>query len=96
MARRLEPADLTIVRAERTSAGFPSQWDAWTDDGRRLYLRYRWGQGTVELGAGGDGPLLRVFTYGDHLDGVIDLPTFCREAGVRLALDPRKHDDPTW
>jgi hypothetical protein len=38
---------LRIARAVQTCSGMPAQWDAWTDTGQYLYLRYRWGNGSV-------------------------------------------------
>jgi len=37
-----------LSRLEQTGRDCPSQWDAWTDDGRYLYIRYRHGCLTVE------------------------------------------------
>lgn len=44
-----------IVRLVQTCVACPSQWDGWTDDGRRIYIRYRWGYGSVSIAAPGDG-----------------------------------------
>lgn len=75
---------LKIVRAVQTSVACPSQWDAWTDEGTYLYLRYRSGLGTVQVAAGG--PCVVEFQHGDDLDGWIDLDHFCRLAGIELAF----------
>lgn len=72
---------LTIVRAVQTCFACPSQWDAWTEDGTYLYLRYRGGIGTVNVGAA-DGPLLASFGA-PSLDGVMDLDDFLHQAGIR-------------
>lgn len=32
-----------IVKLEQTCGACPSQWDACTDDGIGIYIRYRWG-----------------------------------------------------
>jgi hypothetical protein len=34
---------LVIARIEQTCTACPSQWNAWTDDGEYVYIRYRWG-----------------------------------------------------
>ncbi|MFE2670717.1 hypothetical protein [Streptomyces mirabilis] len=39
---------MRIARTVRTCRSCPSQWDAWTEDGQYLYLRYRHGIGSVE------------------------------------------------
>lgn len=80
---------LRIVRAVQTCAGCPSQWDAWTEDGTYLYLRFRWGVGTAAHERGstfGDAPVAR-FETGDPWDGIISLADFCARAGLALAPD---------
>jgi len=37
-----------LARVVRTCTACPSQWDAWTTSGQYLYLRYRFGRGTVD------------------------------------------------
>jgi hypothetical protein len=81
----------TIVRAVQTCQYFPSQWDAWTDAGQYLYLRYRHGVGTVEEQPGPDtatwtdhGTLGEFETDGE--DGEISLEDFCAAADLTLAL----------
>lgn len=39
---------ITLVRVVCTSLACPSQWDAWDDQGRYHYLRYRHGVGSAE------------------------------------------------
>jgi len=75
---------LTISRAVQTCHGCPSQWDAWTRDGQYLYLRYRWGSGTVDTE---DGTEVASFTTGDPMGGVIDLAEFAARAGLVVAED---------
>ncbi|WP_190329527.1 hypothetical protein [Streptomyces venezuelae] len=86
--------DLTIVRAEMTCESHPSQWDAWTDDGQYLYLRFRSGLGTADAYATNrpetwervpDGAVAR-FRRGDRWDSEIELEEFCQRAGLRLEL----------
>jgi hypothetical protein len=80
-----------IVKVKQTCYACPSQWDAWTRSGNYLYLRYRFGYGTVNCY---DEDIewhmqnytqVASFSYGDGLDGVIDLETFCKLAGLTLA-----------
>lgn len=40
---------VTISRIERTCYACPAQWDAWTDEGDYVYIRYRWGWLSVEI-----------------------------------------------
>lgn len=82
--------NLVIARAVQTSMAFPVQWNAWTADGKYLYLRYRSGRGTVHHFSSPDigtwdmatwqSPLA-VFEQ-DDLYGFIDLETFCELAGI--------------
>lgn len=81
----------TVVKAVQTCRACPSQWDAWTDEGQYLYLRFRHGVGTVEAQPGpevfswtNDGPVLE-FIHGD-LDGSISLKEFAEHANLKLAL----------
>lgn len=85
---------LTIARAIETCAGRPAQWDAWTDTGQYLYLRYRWGRGTVDAyddqdpdtwGRVPDGRVAE-FQDEDEWAGEITLERFCARAGLHLAL----------
>jgi hypothetical protein len=85
----------TIARTVQTCYACPSQWNAWTDNGRYLYLRYRSGIGTVDTYDGPDpetwdgapiGELAR-FDTGDRLDGSMELAEFCARAGLRITED---------
>ena len=77
-------APITLARSVQTCLGCPSQWDAWTVGGQYLYLRFRWGSGTV---ADEDGETIASFDTDDKWAGVIDLDEFCIRAGLRLADD---------
>lgn len=87
-----------LVRVVRTCAAYPSQWDAWTADGRYLYLRYRHGTGSVEEQPGPD---TDTWTDGEPLvewddgtdGGDVTLEEFCTAAGLVLAPDARVEDD---
>ncbi|MCA1480782.1 hypothetical protein, partial [Bradyrhizobium sp. NBAIM08] len=41
---------IQIVRLEQTCGACPSQWEGVTDDGRVVYIRYRWGALTAGAG----------------------------------------------
>lgn len=94
------PADLPIVlaRTVQTCLAVPSQWDAWTVDGQYLYLRYRFGHGTVDSYPSADHetwdriPEGNLACFGDcfprhGFDGEIELSEFCERAGLVLAPD---------
>ncbi len=83
---------IKIVRAAQTSFACPSQWDAWTDDGRYVYLRFRHGHGTVTVYPSPDTdtwdfktPPVASFEDDDEWNGVISLEEFCERAGIELA-----------
>lgn len=78
-----------LDRLVQTCDACPSQWDGVTEDDRAVYVRYRWGALTVEVGAVGDrseyaavnGECIHAVTLGDELDGVLseeDLKTHLR------------------
>lgn len=85
---------MKIIKAVQTCWACPSQWDAWTDNNKYLYLRYRSGHGTVkkfesEAQSNKDfwsGELIAEFTYGNSLDGSIDLESFCKLANIELDI----------
>lgn len=51
----------------QTCHACPSQWDATTPDGKRVYIRYRWGFLTVDI----DGKRVYERQIGNSLDGVM-------------------------
>ena len=83
---------MRIVKAIQTSGACPSQWDAWTDSGEYVYLRYRHGYGYAKTYADGyddpgAGNIIASFEYGDSLDGFITLQDFCEKAYIQLDLE---------
>lgn len=76
-----------LTRVVQTCWGCPSQWDAWDEGGDYYYLRFRFGQGTVDTGASQSSSWVRFaeFSYGDDMAGVIDLETFARLAGLDVS-----------
>jgi hypothetical protein len=84
----------TIVKAVQTCHACPSQWDAWTDTGQYLYLRFRYGYGSVESQPGPDvdtwshqPTLVASFQDEDGWAGEISLEEFCERAGLTLKGD---------
>jgi hypothetical protein len=74
-----------IVSAVETCAACPSQWDAVTDQGVNLYLRYRFGHGTVQIDGPENEPIAE-FEHGNSMDGDISLEEFCELAGLDVQL----------
>lgn len=70
---------LKVIELKQTCNACPSQWDGKTDDGRILYVRYRWGYLSVCLGQdtgdeydGVRGEEIYGESVGDALDGVME------------------------
>lgn len=57
-----------VVELRQTCFGCPSQWEGSTEDGRYVYIRYRWGNLSCEVGN------LEVYSeqIGDNMDGIIE------------------------
>lgn len=89
---------IRIVKATQTQWAFPSRWEAVTDDGRELLLRFRYGRG-IARPEGGE-PIATFYT-GNRFESCIDLQTFCDLAGLELAVgddyvpmtDPNEGED---
>lgn len=69
---------IKVVEIRRTCFACPSQWEGWTEDGRPVYIRYRWGRLSVCIGpAGGDiwsavdGEEILGLQYGPPIDGCL-------------------------
>lgn len=77
---------MKLVRVVETCIAAPSQWDAWTEDGTQLYMRYRYGRGRVEIG---DGASLSARILAEWNDGTgssyISLSGFLQTVGLQLA-----------
>jgi hypothetical protein len=41
---------VNVISCERTCIACPSQWEGVCSDGRRIYIRYRWGSLTYGFG----------------------------------------------
>jgi hypothetical protein len=83
-----------LARVVCTCPSVPTQWDAWTVEGQYLYMRYRFGRGTVDAYDSPDFETWDIvpdghfacFTDPDEPYGAdIELDEFLRRAGLRLA-----------
>lgn len=82
-----ERQPIVLARVQRTVTSNPAQWNAWTADGKYLYMRFRFGVGTVSAGPSFRlAPLIR-FEHGGRYAGHISLTEFCKRAGLTLADD---------
>lgn len=94
LPRKSPERPIVLARVTQTCQSNPSQWDAWTDSGQYLYLRYRFGVGTVDAF---DAPqpgttwahfavgLVARFEHGGRYAGEMGLAEFCEHAGLQLA-----------
>ena len=46
---------LRLQSLKRISIAHPTQWEAVTDDGRPVYIRYKWGELSISVGPVGAG-----------------------------------------
>ena len=78
---------LKVVQLSQTCTACPSQWEGRLSNGDYVYIRYRWGNLTIETGATPDeavgGNLYVDEQLGDDFDGYIELPAVARaSAGI--------------
>lgn len=74
---------ITVKQVEQTCTFCPSQWEGTTDDGRRIYARYRDGfltvqvspQGKKGIGAALESPCIYDGLVGPRLHGEMDYET---------------------
>ena len=69
---------MEIRDIQQTCYACPSQWEAKTEDGRGVYIRYRWGRLTIHVSHkagehGLDGSCVYSKQIGDEYDGVIPI-----------------------
>lgn len=85
---------IALSRIVQTCRSHPAQWDAWTTDGQYLYLRYRFGRGTVDAydapGPEGwdevpDGRIAEFRDPDEPMKGEIGLAEFLARAELKLA-----------
>lgn len=65
-----------VIEIEQTCSACPAQWEGVLEDGRAIYIRYRWGHLSIEAGktvedAIRDGDTLLSTSLGDGLDGIL-------------------------
>lgn len=84
---------IQLARVVKTCMACPTQWDAWTVDGQHLYLRYRFGIGTVDAYDKPDGKIARFGT--PSMAGTISLEDFLAATGLELAPDAEVKPWPT-
>jgi hypothetical protein len=96
-----------ITKLKMTCSACPSQWEGMTEDGRHVYVRYRWGHLSACVGPTIDaaiwptedngGEILLDKSIGDDLDGVMtgtELRGHLLE--VNVVVDPTIPDTDPW
>lgn len=93
---------IQLARVVETCSACPTQWDAWTVDGQYLYLRYRFGVGTVDAydkpdwETWADSPDGKIARFGTpSMAGMISLEDFLAATGLELAPDAEVEPWPT-
>ncbi len=79
---------MIIKNLVRTCIACPSQWEAETDDGRTVYIRFRWGCLTIGIGSNIEEavrarPIFRQ-QVSDGLDGLMEDEEMLQHAGLIL------------
>ncbi len=71
---------MRIRNLVQTCDACPSQWDAETEDGRNVYIRYRWGYLSVDVSG------LEVFGsgVGSGSDGCMSTREMLQHTGIEL------------
>lgn len=90
-ARDAQRPTFKIARLEQTCDACPSQWDAWTEDGTYVYIRYRYGFLTVTKYEGDPyadpdqrGDVVYADTHGDDMDGLMSTREMLLLTGLEM------------
>lgn len=75
---------LRFTKLVRTCSACPSQWDAYDEDGRYYYIRYRSGWLTVGPSAGRDYDEVYAERIGGEYDGSMEADEMLRLIGAEL------------
>lgn len=86
---------VTITKITKTCAACPAQWEAKTDDGMVVYIRYRWGGLSICIGDTIDnavmGKEIMHTSYGNGLDGTMDYETL-KEIAKKYIVFPESEE----
>jgi hypothetical protein len=73
---------MRIINLVQTCPACPSQWDAQTEDGQYVYIRYRWDTLTVSID---EQPYLhKDAVYDDPLRGVMSTEEMLQYTGLEM------------
>lgn len=97
---------IKIIEAYRTCIACPSQWECLTDDNRPVYIRYRWGFLSVQVGEI-DASFASIFqsymdntayvekAYGDSLEGHMTFEQLKEACSDKIVFDCEEKDPPS-
>lgn len=87
---------MVIVELTQTCGACPSEWEGNLSDGRRIYIRFRWGYLKVNISKNASSKTIDAL-YGEQFyskfvgksefDGVIELETVLQLTGLTLSPD---------
>lgn len=85
---------IKIVKLQKTCPYCPSQWDAWTDEGYPIYIKYRWGHLQVRKGLFGKSVANAIFGYsivdkqvGEPMDGYMEFKELKEATKDKIIFD---------
>lgn len=88
---------IRLVKLEQTCYGCPSQWEGRTDNDEPIYIRYRYGYLSVDLGPkGGDinsavsGKEVFGKQIGEDLDGDLSEKNMLKQSNISFVRKERK------
>jgi len=83
---------INVEVVNQTCSACPSQWDALTDGGDELYVRYRWGYLEVSWGVMGE----KIYgeNLGDNLDGFLTYEQLVARTGHIINWPETCSDEP--
>jgi hypothetical protein len=96
MSERIKIRSLT-----RTCRACPAQWDGETDDGRKVYVRFRWGRLSIRIGLVGDhsefaavrGEEIFTIDTGGGFNGRLDFSELKAMAGKTLEFPDKEIEE---
>lgn len=86
---------IVVTELDQTCRACPSQWEGRTDDGNRIYIRYRHGWLSAGVGRTMDDAIESAFSapvhsqeYGEAYDGVMPTNTMVRCLRKEVVFNP--------
>lgn len=80
----MDSSKVIITKLEMTCEACPSQWEGVTEDGRYVYIRFRWGYFSAGIGATFDEALGNEKLFGDQISDGLDGTLSTEDMRARL------------